>query len=250
MARSVFYFLLVYTPLSLFGQNRDTIQILDTLPKEQTPIVKQSYPFLLTIPQFTLIKRRRLRPFQIGLALGPDIVSLSVQNKSDSASLAKIVKANSTVGFHAGLAFRLNFTRYLYFNTQPQFNFQGVTLTYDNNGLGGKTSVAPLTLEIPAHFVLKTSRYKINPACFLGIRYIGDISESNVSNPIKIKGGDLALEAGVGFEIKLGKRITLMPAIGAVIGTNNLLQQDSGNFISSTIENIKRTKIELHFVFF
>ncbi len=193
--------------------------------------------------------RDPLRLFQLGLALGPDLVSISVQNKMDSTSTAKKIEAHSTLGFHVGLALRMNFKRWWYLNTQPQLNFQAANLSYDRQGVQVKTSIAPLTLEIPVHFVFKTYQYKLNPAFFVGVRYIGDLSESTLNKLVNLKKGETALETGVGVEIKFSKRFVFIPSIGAVIGTGNLLQDGLGS-IGNAVESIKRTKIELHFVFF
>jgi len=147
------------------------------LPKQDSgkAIAIKSEPISLKLTPRNDTGKGNFKHFQIGVAVGPDIVHFEFErNKKDTLSGITGLKANSTLGFHFGTALRFNFNRNLYLNSQPQFNFQGAYLSYNKNGIAATTHVAPTTLEIPVHFVLKSYGYVVNPACFLGLRYIGD----------------------------------------------------------------------------
>lgn len=183
--------------------------------------------------------KRKFKRFQIGALIGPDIIRLDVEKNSTTQN----VEVNNALGFHLGIACRLNFSKRFYLLPQASLAFRATSITYNQNGLTAKEDFAPLTLECPVHFVFKTHPDKRFTLAFhAGGRFIGDISKKK-EDPIGIRRGDVAVEAGAGFEFRIWK-ITLMPQVGTSIGLTNLVS--GGN----VVDNIRRQKFELRFLFF
>ena len=202
------------------------------------------------IPKDSLITKAvkdtaKLKRFQPAFLLGPSIVSVAINKKEINGAQNNVVE--TAVGFNIGFAMKINFSKRLFLLPQATLNFQGSTLNY--NATTGKfdaqAEFKPLTLDIPVQLFWKLNQSRwFSPAMFVGARYVGDISKSKES--IGIRAGDVALEAGAGFEIRIWK-ITIMPRIGATIGLTNLL---NGNEAGGLYESIRRQKFELSFLVF
>ena len=220
---------------------------------EFTPFFKRKPHFSSERPSITTVSpmdsvNKKIPFFQLGAVIGPDLVQVQLKTKESTGNMMQNTTVSSTLGFHIGAALRMNFTRNIFLLPQVIFAFRGGDLDFRGDSIGGKINFSPLTLNIPAHLVFKTSRFKINPAAFFGIRYIADISESDLSNPIKIKRSEFNIEAGLGLSFRFWK-INLMPQMGTFIGLSNLLRNDPNSF-NDALESIKRRTFELRFLFF
>jgi hypothetical protein len=188
----------------------------------------------------------KIKRFQPALILGPTIVRVGI-SKKDANGVSNDV-AETDLGFNFGFACRINLGKRFYLLPQAALYFQGSSLSYNSTTkkFDAKADFKPLTLDIPLHLIWKWNENKrFTPAFHVGARYIGDISNSTTKS-VGIKSGDVALEAGVGFEIRIWK-ISIMPRLGATIGLTNLLEgAETGGLYNS----VRRQKFEVGFLIF
>lgn len=188
----------------------------------------------------------KIKRFQPALILGPTIVRIGI-NKKDVNGASNDV-AETDLGFNFGFAMRINLGKRFYLLPQAALYFQGSSLSYNSTTkkFDAKADFKPLTLDIPIHLIWKWNESKrFTPAFHVGARYIGDISSSTTKS-VGVKSGDVALEAGVGFEIRIWK-ISIMPRLGATIGLTNLLD---GAETGGLYESVRRQKFEVGFLIF
>ena len=187
----------------------------------------------------------KIKRFQPALILGPTIVRVGI-NEKDMNGVNSVTATD--VGFNFGFALRINLGKRFCLLPQAALYFQGSSLSYNSTTkkFDAKADFKPLTLDVPIHLIWRLNESKrFTPAFHVGARYIGDISSSTTKS-VGIKTGDVALEAGVGFDIRIWK-ITIMPRIGAVIGLTNLLDgADTGGLYDS----VRRQKFEVGFLIF
>jgi Outer membrane protein beta-barrel domain len=223
-------FLLAYA--ALFAQNTtndtigSTISLVDTIVK-----VKDSI---------------KIKRFQPALILGPTIVRIGINQKNVNGVANDV--AETDLGFNFGVACRINLGKRFYLLPQAALYFQGSSLSYNSTTkkFDAKADFKPLTLDVPVHLIWKWNESKrFTPAFHVGARYIGDISSSTTKS-VGVKSGDVALEAGVGFEIRIWK-ISIMPRVGATIGMTNLLE---GAETGGLYESVRRQKFEVGFLIF
>jgi Outer membrane protein beta-barrel domain len=223
-------FLLSFT--TLFAQNTTKDTISTTIAATDTTILKKD--------------TAKIKRFQPALILGPTIVRVGINQKEVNGVNNDV--AETDLGFNLGFALRINLGKRFYLLPQAALYFQGSSLSYNSTTkkFDAKADFKPLTLDIPIHLIWKWNENKrFTPAFHLGARYIGDISSSTTKS-IGVKSGDVALEAGVGFEIRIWK-ISIMPRIGATIGLTNLLD---GAETSGLFESVRRQKFEIGFLIF
>jgi Outer membrane protein beta-barrel domain len=216
----------------LFAQNTTNDTINTTIAVADTTILKKDS-----------IKIKRFQP---ALILGPTIVRVGISKKELNGTTNDV--AETDLGFNLGFALRINLGRRFYLLPQAALYFQGSSLSYNSTTkkFDAKADFKPLTLDVPVHLIWKWNESKrFTPAFHVGARYIGDISSSTTKS-IGIKSGDVALEAGVGFEIRIWK-ISIMPRVGATIGLTNLLD---GAATSGLYESVRRQKFEIGFLIF
>jgi Outer membrane protein beta-barrel domain len=187
----------------------------------------------------------KIKRFQPALILGPTIVRVGI-NEKDVNGVNSLTATD--LGFNFGFALRINLGKRFCLLPQAALYFQGSSLSYNSTTkkFDAKTNFKPLTLDVPIHLIWRLNESKrFTPAFHVGARYIGDISSSTTKS-VGIKSGDVALEAGVGFDIRIWK-ITVMPRIGAVIGLTNLL---NGADTGGLYESVRRQKFEVGFLIF
>jgi Outer membrane protein beta-barrel domain len=227
---AITFFFLVKT--LLFCQNTTNDTIDSTISLVDTTVQKKDS---------TKIKR-----FQPALILGPTIVRIGINPKEVNGVTTDV--AETDLGFNFGVACRINLGKRFYLLPQAALYFQGSSLSYNSTTkkFDAKADFKPLTLDIPVHLIWKWNESKrFTPAFHVGARYIGDISSSTIKS-VGVKSGDVALEAGVGFEIRIWK-ISIMPRIGATIGLTNLLD---GAETAGLYESVRRQKFEIGFLIF
>ena len=223
-------FLLVNT--ILFAQNTTNDTINSTISVVDSTVLKKDS-----------IKIKRFQP---ALILGPTIVRVAI-NQKDVNGVSNNV-AETDLGFNVGFALRINLGKRFYLLPQAALYFQGSSLAYNSTTkkFDAKADFKPLTLDIPLHLIWKWNESKrFTPAFHVGARYIGDISSSTTKS-VGVKSGDVALEAGVGFEIRIWK-ISIMPRVGATIGLTNLID---GAATGGLYESVRRQKFEVGFLIF
>jgi Outer membrane protein beta-barrel domain len=216
----------------LFAQNTTKDTINSTIALADTTILKKDS-----------IKIKRFQP---ALILGPTIVRVGISKKELNGTTNDV--AETDLGFNIGFALRINLGRRFYLLPQAALYFQSSSLSYNSTTkkFDAKADFKPLTLDVPIHLIWKWNEKKrFTPAFHVGARYIGDISSSTTKS-LGVKSSDVALEAGVGFEIRIWK-ISVMPRVGATIGLTNLLD---GAATSGLYESVRRQKFEIGFLIF
>jgi hypothetical protein len=219
-------FFLAYTVLFAQNTTKDTIET--TLAPIDSMLAKKD--------------TAKIKRFQPALILGPTIVRVGISKKDVNGVTNDV--AETDLGFNFGVALRINLGKRFYLLPQAALYFQGSSLAYNTTTkkFDAKADFKPLTLDIPIHLIWKWNENKrFTPAFHVGARYIGDISSSTTKS-IGIKSGDVALEAGVGFEIRIWKI-----SIGATIGLTNLLD---GAATGGLYESVRRQKFEIGFLVF
>lgn len=183
-----------------------------------------------------------------------DLNALGIANSINS------LETENRVGFDLGLLYKFNLSDHFAIVPQTILSFQNSTIRFDlANNLSHQEIITPVAVNIPLHFVFtRPLNKKINPSVILGIRYIVDITDYDISDfdlntpfdefKLRLQKQSTALDLGIGAEIKT-KKFNLKPELLYSLGLEDFTGTDTDIF-NSAIASLHQDRIGIRVLFY
>lgn len=208
---------------------------------------------LLVITQFAFAQAPvSPKTFPMGIILGTDFSHLQARSGpiSNSPLEYTTLETEARLGFNLGILYRFQLNESFDIVPQAILSFQENTVDYrTQNQTIEKTTIQPLTVELPVHIVFtKDFDKKISPSVSLGARYIHDITKREGDYQQDLKHNDFAIDLGGGLEINFNK-FKMKPELLYSFGTTNL-RNNNNDLLDYEIGRIIRDKLSIRIVFY
>ena len=202
--------------------------------------------------------------FEFGLVFGFKYNNLKTElsdwNALGIANSINSLETENRLGFDLGLLYKFNLTDHFAIVPQTILSFQNSTFKYDlTNEISHQEIITPVAVNIPLHFVFtRPLNKKINPSVLLGIRYIVDITDYDISDfdlntpfdefKLRLQKQSTALDLGIGAEIKT-KKFNLKPELLYSLGLEDFKGTETDIF-NTAIASLHQDKIGIRILFY
>jgi len=196
---------------------------------------------------------KTFKRFQIGVSFSPDICYRSIKNHDGGAVLDTIIKNRKQneiprFGYHAGVDFCLNFTKWLSVQSGVQFSMKGYQLKFADMAPLQPDPILPeklkfiynfyyLDIPVKANFILGKGRVRFSSSLGMAVNvflketqtgiyiYSDGHSERKTDNTINdYKRVNLSVIASAGIDIKLINRMNLRIEPDFRYGVTNIIK--------------------------